>query len=316
MLAKPAETIPARTALTGGCLYEPKWDGFRMVIVRSATGARLWSKQGRDLTTRFPEIRAAAHTHLRPGTVLDGEVVIWNHDHLDFGLLQSRNIAAPARIPRLVAAHPASYVAFDLLADAGFDLRPTRLLDRRARLEALAPRWAPPLQLSPATTDPDEARTWFDDYRPAGLEGLVVKGLATRYKPGRRDWLKVKNRQTTEVIVGGVLGALDRPSQLVVGRYRGTVLVPVGRSTPLTNAQAAEIVALLTPAGADHPWPDRIGSGRFGGGRLSAPIHRVQPAIVIEVSADTALSAGVFRHSLRYLRPRTDMTPADVEQLP
>jgi len=69
---------------------------------------------------------------------------------------------------------------------------------------------------------------------------------------------------------------------------------------------------VLVPAGGDHPWPERIGSGAFGGGRLSVPMVRVQPAAVAEVSADAALTAGVFRHPLRFVRLRPDLSPADV----
>jgi len=315
-LAKPVAAIPAANALPGGCLYEPKWDGYRLVVVRTGRSTRVWSKQGRDLTDRFPDIAAAALAQLPAGTVLDGEVVIWNVNRLDFGLLQRRMVTAPGRIPSLVAATPANYVAFDLLAAGGADLRGQRLSRRRAELERLAQQWAPPLQLCPATTDPAEARRWFDDFRAAGVEGLVAKGAGTRYAPGRRDWLKVKSWETTEVLAGGVIGDLDRPSQLVAGRYRDGELVVVGRTSPLTPAQAAELAAVLRPAGPEHPWPDRIGTGRFGGGRLSVPLTRVEPDVVVEVSADAALQAGVFRHPLRYLRVRPDLEPDDLPPLP
>ncbi|MFD2090845.1 ATP-dependent DNA ligase [Blastococcus deserti] len=315
-LAKPVRTIPSATALPGGCLYEPKWDGYRLVVVRTGASTRVWSKQGRDLTDRFPDVVAAAVAQVPAGTVLDGEVVIWNGSRLDFGLLQQRMVSPAGRIPALAAAHPASYVAFDLLAAGGADLRDRKLNRRRAALEDLATRWAPPLQLSPATTDPAEARTWFDDYRPAGVEGLVAKGLGTRYAPGRREWLKVKSWETTEVLAGGVIGPIERPSQLVAGRYRDGGLVVVGRTSPLSPRQAAELAAVLTPARGDHPWPDRIGTGRFGGGRLSVALTRVEPAVVVEVSADAALQAGVFRHPLRFLRVRPDLRPEDLPPIP
>ena len=170
-LSKPVRDIPAPHALPGGCLYEPKWDGYRLVVVRSGSSTRVWSKQGRDLTDRFPDVVAAALAQVPPGTVLDGEVVIWNGSRLDFGLLQQRIVTAAGRLRALVTAHPASYVAFDLLAAGGTDLRGQRLSRRRAALEELARRWAPPMQLSPATADPQEARRWFDDFRPAGVEG-------------------------------------------------------------------------------------------------------------------------------------------------
>nr|WP_239520389.1 diguanylate cyclase [Blastococcus saxobsidens] len=314
-LAKPVREIPQPTALSGGCRYEPKWDGYRLVVVRDRTSTRLWSKQGRDLTDRFPDVAAAAVAQLPPGSVVDGEVVIWHDDRLDFGLLQRRMVTAAGRIAAQVAAAPASYVAFDLLAAGGEDLRRSTFTRRRAELERLAARWAPPLQLSPVTADPAEARRWFDDFRPAGVEGLVVKGAATRYAPGRRDWLKVKSWETTEVLAGGVIGPIERPSQLVAGRYRDGELVVVGRTSPLSPEQSAELAGVLRPAGADHPWPERIGTGRFGGGRLSVPLTRVEPTAVVEVSADAALQAGVFRHPLRFVRVRPDLLAEDLPGL-
>ncbi len=311
-LAKPARSLPAAGALPGGCVYEPKWDGYRLVVVRTARSTRLWSKQGRDLTDRFPDVAAAALAQLPAGTVVDGEVVIWHDDRLDFGLLQKRMVTAPGRLAAQVAAAPASYVAFDLLAAGGTDLRRRTLRVRRAELEALAGRWAPPLQLSPLTSNPAEARQWSRDFRVAGVEGLVAKGAGTRYAPGRREWVKVKSWETTEVLAGGVIGPLDRPGQLVAGRYRDGELVVVGRTSPLTPAAAEELAAVLAPAGEDHPWPERIGTGRFGGGRLSVPLTRVRPDVVVEVSADAALQAGVFRHPLRFVRTRPDLEPDDV----
>jgi ATP-dependent DNA ligase len=74
-LAKPARAIPEPGALPGGCLCEPKWDGYRLVIVRNGASTRLWSKRGRDLTDRFPDIVTAAVAQIPPGTVVDGEVV-------------------------------------------------------------------------------------------------------------------------------------------------------------------------------------------------------------------------------------------------
>src|ERR687894_1003627 len=111
-LSKPVREIPAAHALSGGCLYEPKWDGYRLVVVRTGSSTRLWSKQGRDLTDRFPDVAAAALAQVPAGTVVDGEVVIWNGARLDFGLLQQRISSAVSRIRSLVATAPASYVAF------------------------------------------------------------------------------------------------------------------------------------------------------------------------------------------------------------
>ena len=180
---------------------------------------------------------AAALAQVPAGTVLDGEVVIWNGSRLDFGLLQQRMVTAAGRIGPLVAAHPASYVAFDLLAvgwrrPAGAAAVPPAGRAGGA-VRALGPADAALPRHQPTAT---EARRWFDDFRPAGVEGLVAKGAGTRYAPGRREWLKVKSWETTEVLAGGVIGPIERPSQLVAGRYRDGELVVVGRTSPLSPA--------------------------------------------------------------------------------
>src|SRR6476620_4537743 len=89
-LARSAETVPDDTACPGGCRYELKFDGFRVAVVRTASGARMWSRRGTDLTSAFSDLAAAAEVHLRPGAVLDGEAVVRVDDRLSFDHLQLR----------------------------------------------------------------------------------------------------------------------------------------------------------------------------------------------------------------------------------
>jgi hypothetical protein len=121
-----------------------------------------------------------------------------------FDALQRRLLTAPSKARKLVADVPASYVAFDVLAVAGVDLRMQRWTVRRGRLEKVASNWAAPLQLSPVTDSLDEAQEWFDVLPDAmGIEGLVVKGAATRYAGGQRGWVKVNS---VGVVLFSVLG--------------------------------------------------------------------------------------------------------------
>jgi ATP-dependent DNA ligase len=96
-LARSEEAIPSAVSFKSGAFYELKWDGYRIAVVRDDMGARLWSRQGRDLTSRFPDLAAAAVDQLETGTVIDGEAVIWNGSRLDFDLLQRRLVNTPAR---------------------------------------------------------------------------------------------------------------------------------------------------------------------------------------------------------------------------
>ena len=137
---------------------------------------------------------------------------------LDFAALQHR-LAGGRRARSLAAQQPASYVAFDLLWHPTLgDLRDRPLSDRRHGLEELLQTSRPPLQLSPQTTAYGTVAAWMEQYAAAavGLEGVVVKGLASRYESGRRVWLKVPVRNSAEAVVGAVTGTLATPERLVL----------------------------------------------------------------------------------------------------
>lgn len=313
MLARAAEQVPGPGELRGGTVYEPKWDGYRLVLVRDGSGGvTAWSRQGKDLSARFPDVAAAATTQLPAWSVVDGEVVIWQEGRLSFDALQSRLTSSASRLAARVAALPATYLAFDGLAAGGEDLRGRPWRERRAELEALAP-WRPPLQLSPATASREEALGWFEDWRAAGVEGLVAKGATSRYEPGGRGWVKVKSRHTQEVVIGAVIGSMSAPEAIVCGLRRDGELVVAGRSAPLTSAQSRSLARLLREPLTLHPWPEEIGAGHFGGGKVA--ITRVEPVLVAEVSADAALTDGRFRHAVRFLRARLDLDPEHVPPL-
>ncbi|MEU0093901.1 ATP-dependent DNA ligase [Kribbella sp. NPDC006257] len=319
-LAKSVEQIPGPSELPGGTRYEVKWDGYRVVTVRHGASARLWTRNKNDISDRFPDIVAAATRQLADGTVLDGELVILGPDgRLSFDALQQRLVTAPSRARAKAAELPAAFAAFDLLATGGVDLRGQRYAVRRRRLEQIAAEWAPPLQVTPATDDFEEAREWFDVLPAAmGIEGLVCKGAASRYTPGRRDaWLKVKHRETREVLVGGVLGSITHPEVVIAGLYTSEgELTVVGRTVALKPDQSRQLAAVLEPAGPGHPWPDEITSYRWGGRDSKKPLIKVNPVVVAEVSADAATQAGQIRHGMRFVRLRAELRPEDLPPLP
>src|SRR5215212_253134 len=217
-LARSTDAVPPRGSLPGGCVYELKWDGFRGVLRRTKDSVELWSRRGVDLGWRFPDVVAAAITQVPVGTVLDGELCVWLEGRLDWGQLQ-RRLGSARQIAEQARTSPASYVAFDLLSVDGLDVRTRPWTARRSLLEQFGVDWQPPLQMTPVTFDRDEAEHWSRDYRPVGIEGLVIKGAATRYVPGRASsWLKWKARETEEVILGAVTGTFDRPEAVIAGR--------------------------------------------------------------------------------------------------
>lgn len=125
-LARAVSILPAPDALPGGCVYEPKWDGYRLGIVRTEDSTVLWSRQGKDLTRYFPDLAAAAEDHIPPGFIVDGEAVIWTDDRLNFEALQKRLLTSKKNLPAVVGERPASFVAFDLLQAPGTDIGTSR----------------------------------------------------------------------------------------------------------------------------------------------------------------------------------------------
>ncbi|MFD7025244.1 ATP-dependent DNA ligase [Promicromonospora sukumoe] len=323
-LARAVERIPYLGALPGGCRFEPKWDGFRVVATRDLHTTRLWSRRGTDLSTTFPELVAACADQLAPGTVLDGEAVIWTAGRLDFGALQTRIGRTPRGYGAHAASHPASYVAFDVLAHESRDVRHLPFDDRRALLEQLATGLRPPLNLSLITPDREVATQWFETYPAVGIEGLVVKGAAQPYPAGRRDWLKVKHRDTVDVICGAVIGRRTSPQEVVAGLPIGGALKIVGRTAPLTGSSRRALAPWLVAPGVDHPWPahvPRTAFSRFNTARSDVVDLTLVEPVVVEVSADVGWDGQSFRHLLRFVRARPDtevssVGPPDVRRTP
>ena len=307
-LARMAAELPGVNALPGGCVYEPKWDGFRVVLAID-DDVTLWSRRGTDLTTAFPELRDAAVAAVPPGCILDGEAVVWGNGRLDFDALQRRNGVGAKRAAQLARTEPASFVAFDVLAVAGYDARPHPYARRRELLEELASRWEPPLSVSPTTRSLSEAREWSESMAAAGIEGIVAKGSAQPYLEDQRQWIKVKRRQTIDVI-----GPMQRPEAVVIGLPFDGELHIVGRSAPLRPDASRALASQLHPPAGPHPWPEVVSPGaidRFNAGRDPVQLTLIDP-LVVEVSADIALSGRAFRHSVRYLRARPELDIAEV----
>ena len=187
--------------------YEVKWDGIRAIGYAEGGRLKLVSRNGNDITPRYPELRELGRALGAREAVLDGEVVAFGPDGKpSFQVLQSRmHVVSDAAQRRLAAAHPVAYVIFDLLFLDGHSLMELRYDERREQLLALGlsgPNWQ-----TPAHRVGDGAAL-LEATRAQGLEGVIAKRLDCPYTPGRRaqGWVKVKNIRRTDVVIGGWLG--------------------------------------------------------------------------------------------------------------
>ena len=265
MLAKLADEIPA----DGAFLYEPKWDGFRVDRVSRRLGRVHPEPDLRPLDRYFPELHDVLLARLPDHSVVDGEIVIATPAGLDFDALQMRLHPAASRVAKLAGETPASFVAFDLLALDGRDLREEPQAERRALLERALRGVDPPIHLTPVTRDPAVASDWLARFEGAGLDGVIAKPADGTYQPGKRAMIKIKHVRTADCVVAGFRwhktgrdGSARSCSDLYDDHGR---LQHVGVTSSFTMERRKALVAELAPlrerALDDHPWREWAKSG-------------------------------------------------------
>jgi ATP-dependent DNA ligase len=326
MLAKLAEKLPTE----GPFLYEPKWDGFRAIVFRGVSEVFIQSRDLRPLDRYFPELHAAFLERLPDGCVVDGEIVIATPRGLDFDALQLRLHPAASRVAKLAKETPAQFVAFDVLAMKGADVRSLPQGPRRVLLEELLAGVEPPIHLTPMTRDPAVASEWLSRFEGAGLDGVIAKPEHEIYQPGRRAMIKVKHARTADCVVAGFRwhknGKNVLIGSLLLGLYDDSgALHHVGVTSSFTmavrKALALELAPLRERAYEAHPWREWAeayggettrmpgGQSRWSAGKdLSWEPLRIER--VCEVKYDH-MQGPRFRHAAVFQRWRPDKRPSD-----
>ena len=325
MLARIGETIPD----DGTFLFEPKWDGFRAIVFRDGSDVYIQSRDLKPLDRYFPELHEVLASALPGGCIVDGEIVIATSRGLDFDALQMRLHPAASRVAKLARETPAAFVAFDLLAGDGRDIRDLPQAERRRRLEALLADVKPPVHLTPMTRDAALAADWLARFEGAGLDGVVAKPEAGPYVPGKRTMVKVKHVRSADCVVAGfrwhTKGQNELIGSLLLGLYDASgTLQHVGVTSAFTMAVRKQLAAELAPlrerALDGHPWRAWASAGevssRMPGGQsrwsagkdLSWEPLRIER--VCEVKYDH-MQGDRFRHAAVFLRWRPDKAPTD-----
>jgi bifunctional non-homologous end joining protein LigD len=294
--------------------YETKWDGERAICVVDGGRITLWSRNDRDLTVSYPELRGLGAQLGSTQAVLDGEIaVVDSRQRSSFSRLQRRmHIASAAEARRLATEDPVVYLIFDLLYLDGRSLLGLPYSDRRELLDGLeldGSNWRTP----PALRGGGAAAVRMS--QRLGQEGVVAKRRTSTYRPGRRspDWVKIKNIRTQEVVVGGW-----RPGQ---GRREGTIgslllglpgdggLVYIGNvGTGFNDETLADLDARLARlARKSSPFAAALPTA------VARDAHWVTPRLVGEVSFSEWTDEARLRHpAWRGLRP--DKGVADVRR--
>jgi bifunctional non-homologous end joining protein LigD len=297
MLATQEERIPRGEGWT----FEVKFDGYRAIAYIRGGECKLVSRNGNDLTQRFPDIARALVKAVRsPNAVVDGEVTRIDPDgRTSFSELQQGS-------GQLV------YYAFDLLELDGRPLVDLPLHERKDRLKQLVDIRTGSVAVSDGFDDGDAL---FKVAQQQQLEGIVAKRVDSTYKSGRRtrDWLKLKTELNDEFLVAGFTRGTGRRADtfgaLVLAVREGGGLRYVGNvGTGFNDAEIRRLLKLMKPLHretspfAEPPKMPRVRKG---------DVQWIEPRLIAQVRYGEWTHDGHLRHPA-YLGLRDDKEPDEV----
>lgn len=313
MLAKSGSEKPR----AGSWVYEPKYDGIRVLALVTRGRVALVTRNGLDKARQFPEIAEALKAlaaESGQSFVMDGEIVaLEDGEIVRFENLQGRmHLQSAAAARKHADEQPAALIGFDLLLLGSDPLVGLPWKERRARLEdLLEDRINERIRISETSTSYDSLRKRAER---GGWEGVMAKRTSSTYLPGQRssDWLKLKIENTQEFVVGGwTEPRKTRPyfGALLLGYYDEGRLVYAGHTgTGFDGQTLADLYKRLKAI-------ERKTSPFTEKPVTNEPAHWVQPKLVVEVRFNEWTKTGKLRQPV-FLGLRDDKDPSDVIREP
>ncbi len=304
----------------GDWIYELKFDGIRLIAVKTGKKVSLLSRNKNELAGRFPEIVEAVKDLPARECVIDGEAVALDEEgRSSFQLLQAREMEG--------RKSPVYFYAFDLLQLDGKSLTALSLEARKNVLEKLCADAGDPIRYSGAIGG--EAKPLLEEVKRRGLEGIIGKQRNSIYEPGRRSgaWIKLKCVNEQEFVIGGYTppqGARKHLGAILVGYYENkkkkgdSRLIFAGKVGTGFTAKSLSMLhkKLRSQERDDCPFVDLPSkqNGQWVLGitpSMMRKMHWVNPVLVCEIkfaewTRDKKLRAPVF------LGLREDKKPAEV----
>ena len=288
--------------------FEPKLDGIRVIACKFGKDVVLLSRNGLDITDKFPEI-VKAIAGQKDNLVVDGEIVAIDEDGKpNFEILQARSLILSNERPSRKL--DLRYILFDILQAGTTDATTLTLAERRKLLHKAIKAKGPVEHIVPYKCSGTEA---FARAMKDGLEGVVAKTLDGTYRPGHRakDWIKWKGHKSDEFVVCGYTrGAGARSSHfgaLLVARKvdsNGKTLQFAGKvGTGFNAAKMKALLALFKPLVRKTAPVDLPESANRS---IKEEITWLKPEIVVEIKYAEATSKGMLRAPV-FMRVREDI---------
>jgi bifunctional non-homologous end joining protein LigD len=273
-------------------VYEIKWDGYRAIAELGNKELRFYSRNGLDFSERFPSI-VQALKKINYKVVLDGEVVLFNEKNLpDFQKLQ---------LYENHLNYPLLYYVFDMLELDGKDMRGLPLTDRKKLLKKLLGnnktiRYCDHVE--------ETGTAFLQKAKEQGLEGVIAKRKDSLYTEGirTREWIKLKNVQSTEVVIAGYTaprGGRTHFGSLIIASKKGKKWEYRGHvGTGFSNALLKSLKEKMKPLESiESPFDQKV--------QVNDKVTWLKPKLVADIAYTEITKDNIFRHPV-FLRLRDE----------
>ncbi len=288
---KPQLATLVQSAPDGGdWVHEIKFDGYRFIALIENGNVTLSTRNGKDWTSKFPDIAAELACLPIESAIVDGELVALDAEGVTRFQLLQKSIKGTAN-PAL------AFYAFDLIYLNGYMLKACTLSDRKNLLRQLMQTYTPSDAIRFSEHFKESGDDVWTNACRMGLEGIISKDLTSRYVEKRSNsWVKVKCTNRQEFVIGGYTepgGSRQGMGALLVGFYNEAKdLIYSGKvGTGFTDASLKEIHGQLTKIEQKTSPFSNPPKGSWTRG-----IHWVEPKLIGEVAYTEMTSEGLLRH--------------------
>jgi bifunctional non-homologous end joining protein LigD len=223
-------------------LHELKFDGYRLLCHLQRGKVRLWTRNQKDWTDKFPNVVKALQTLRVQSAILDAEVVAMDGSgRSSFQMLQ--------QAIHKTAGKGLVLEVFDLVYIEGYNITRATLVERKGVLEELIGSVRSDRVLRYSDHVEGNGPKFLKQACDFGIEGIVSKLADSPYESTRsHNWQKVKCLRRQEFVIAGyTLSDKGLPfSSLVLGVYDKGKLIYAGRvGTGFSNKLRAELKKTL-----------------------------------------------------------------------
>lgn len=262
--------------------FEIKFDGIRAIIFASPKEVKIQSRNSKDITHLFPELQDIKNL-VKKNVIFDGEIVIFDNGKSSFSKIQERmHLKNDLKIKSASVSNAACYVCFDILYE-NKDLTSFPLIKRKDILS----KYLDTDYFIKTKMVERKGIKLFKEISKLGLEGIVAKLKMGKYYINKRcdEFIKIKNIQDGEYLIGGYEKKKNNILSLAIGYYQGKDFLYAGKVSVRPKTKAHEMV--LKQKTASNAFKD-----------FDEDIVYIKPVIKIEVSYLEKTKNGHLRHPI------------------